>query len=135
MQKKTLKLGRRILNKSGRSPKLNNIWQLIIWQLIKNPNDLSRHEWARETKIAKELYESVPDIDFWGQLKMTNEYGKSFYLNSLAFLKRQKGQKILKEKRSLHASSKKLSELFNAQPNKQSIEVKNTEKFKPSKKK
>ena len=92
MKNDGFKIGRKIESVKTRKqvyPK-NKLW-VLIWQLIKDPNDFSQVDWSRETKAAKELFESYPNIQFWSQLNL------GFYLNSLNFFKGKDGVKYLRE--------------------------------------
>ena len=54
--------------------------------------DESRVEsWTHQTKIARELYKSIPNIHFWAQLKMP------FNMYSLYYFKSARGKVHLKE--------------------------------------
>ena len=97
-KKKQVQPKRLIFDKKGNPPVVKNKYQLMVWQLLKIPDDLSRNEWMREVKIGKELFEAYPDEEFWSQLDI------GFYLNSLAFFKRKEGAEVLKEARSKYIS-------------------------------
>lgn len=93
-KRKQIQPKRLIFDKKGKPPVVKNKYQLMVWQLLKIPDDLSRNEWMREVKIGKDLFEEYPDEKFWSRLDI------GFYLNSLAFFKRKEGSEILKEARS-----------------------------------
>tara|TARA_R100000008_G_scaffold85477_1_gene75533 strand:+ start:1634 stop:2068 length:435 start_codon:yes stop_codon:yes gene_type:complete len=86
------KIGRKILSRrTDKPPCIKTKYAVLIWQLIKEPNDLCAKDWARETKAAKELFELYPNLDFWSQINL------GFYLNSLNFFKNKDGQKHFKK--------------------------------------
>tara|TARA_B100000131_G_scaffold218972_1_gene210503 strand:- start:239 stop:682 length:444 start_codon:yes stop_codon:yes gene_type:complete len=93
-KKKQIQPKRLVFDKNGKQPVVKNKYQLMVWQLLKIPDDLSRGEWMREVKIGKELFEKYPDEEFWSQLDI------GFHLNSLAFFKRKEGSEILQEART-----------------------------------
>jgi hypothetical protein len=85
------KLGRKIKSRTTKKqvqPK--NKFAVIIWQLIKDPNDFSAVDWSRETKAAKDLFNTYPNIKFWSQINL------GFYLNSLNFFNGKDGVKYLR---------------------------------------
>ena len=101
-KKKQTQPKRLVFDKKGERPVVRNKYQLMVWQLLKIPTDLSRSEWQREVKIGKELFEMYPDEDFWSQIYI------GFYLNSLAFFKRKEGGEILKESRTRYLGYSKI---------------------------
>ena len=56
-KKKQIQPKRLVFDKNGKRPVVKNKYQLMVWQLLKIPDDLSRVEWMREVKIGKELFE------------------------------------------------------------------------------
>lgn len=100
---KQFSVGRKIVSsKTGKPPFIRNKYQVLIWQLIKNPNDFCHIEWSRETKAAKLLYFQYPDINFWRQLDL------GFYLNSLNFFSKSDGLRKLREAIDEYELSKKV---------------------------
>tara|TARA_R100000005_G_C4975929_1_gene187362 strand:- start:97 stop:531 length:435 start_codon:yes stop_codon:yes gene_type:complete len=86
-------VGRKIKSKkTGRPPVIRNKYQVLIWQLIIDPNNFSQADWSRETKAAKAAWEMYPNLNFWEQLDL------GFYLNSLNFLTSKDGKKHLSQK-------------------------------------
>jgi predicted methyltransferase len=92
MKNKCFKIGRKIQSRTTkRQVQPKNEFGVLIWQLIKDPNDFSQADWGRETKAAKELYNTYPEVKFWSQLNL------GFYLNSLNFFNGKDGIKYLRE--------------------------------------
>jgi hypothetical protein len=92
MKNKNFNIGRRIESRTTKKqvqPK--NEFAVLIWQLVKDPNDFSQVDWGRETKAAKELFSTYPNVEFWSQLNL------GFYLNSLNFFKGKDGIKHLRQ--------------------------------------
>ncbi len=92
MKNEKFKIGRKINSRTTKTqvqPK--NAFSVLIWQLIKDPNDFSQADWGRETKAAKHLYNTYPKIEFWSQLNL------GFYLNSLNFFNGKDGVKYLRD--------------------------------------
>ena len=90
--KNEFKIGRKIESRTTKKqvePK--NKFAVIIWQLIKDPNDFSSVDWSRETKAAKNLFTTYPRVEFWKQINL------GFYLNSLNFFNGKDGVKYLKD--------------------------------------
>jgi hypothetical protein len=89
--KDEFKIGRRIENRTTKKQvEPTNKFAVIIWQLIKDPNDFSAVDWSREIKAAKNLFTTYPRIEFWRQINL------GFYLNSLNFFNGKDGVKYLK---------------------------------------
>ena len=61
----------------------------MVQRFLKEDKDLTSRVWAREIKIAKKLFNSYPDVDFWNNV----DFG--FPLNSLAWLCSQEGKYAL----------------------------------------
>tara|TARA_Y100000114_G_scaffold144784_1_gene153740 strand:- start:291 stop:722 length:432 start_codon:yes stop_codon:yes gene_type:complete len=92
MSDKGFEIGRRIISRStNKQVKPKNQFWVLIWQLIKDPNDFSQVDWARETKASKELFNHYPNVKFWSQLNL------GFYLNSLNFFNSSDGVKYLRK--------------------------------------
>ena len=90
--KNEFKIGRKIESRTTkRQVEPKNKFAVIIWQLIKDPNDFSAVDWSRETKAAKNLFTTYPKIEFWQQINL------GFYLNSLNFFNGKDGVKYLKD--------------------------------------
>lgn len=90
MKSDKLQIGRKIKSRTtGKQVQPKNEFSVLIWQLIKDPNDFSQVDWGRETKASKELWLTYPNIKFWSQLNL------GFYLNSLNFFKGKDGVKHL----------------------------------------
>ena len=70
--------------------KKTNKYHFLIKKFIKDPNKFQPKDWARETKIAKKLYEVFDNEKFWKQSFL------DFKLNSLAWFLSQDGLKFLK---------------------------------------
>tara|TARA_Y100001938_G_C7974152_1_gene370884 strand:- start:201 stop:626 length:426 start_codon:yes stop_codon:yes gene_type:complete len=103
MKGEKFKIGRKIISRlTKKPPVLLSPYHVIIWQLIKNPDDFSGIDWSRETLAAKELYGTYPNVDFWGQLNL------GFYLNSLNFFKGKDGVKYLNQAINKFESSSRL---------------------------
>ena len=60
-------------------PRRKNKYHSLIEKFIKNTNVLKPKDWARETKIAKKLYEKFNNEKFWKRSFL------DFKLNSLAW--------------------------------------------------
>ena len=80
--KQELKISRKILDSRGFPPRLITEYHAFVWQLLKEPEKCS---WGNEIKIARELFEIFPDMQFWSTLNL------GFYLRSLAWLKSASG--------------------------------------------
>lgn len=92
MANEKFRIGRKITSRLTRKPPvLSSPYHVIIWQLIKDPDDFSGVDWSRETQVAKELYTAYPNLKFWSQINL------GFYLNSLHFFKGTNGIKHLKK--------------------------------------
>ena len=61
----------------------------MVQRFLKEDKDLTSRVWAREIKIAKKLFNSYPDVDFWNNVDL------GFPLNSLAWLCSQEGKYAL----------------------------------------
>lgn len=108
-------IGRKIVSaKTGKPPFIRNKYQVLIWQLIKNPYDFCHAEWGRETKAAKSLYLQYPDINFWKRLDL------GFYLNSLNFFNKSDGLRKLREAIQDYELSKKVK--FSPEEKKERVE-------------
>jgi hypothetical protein len=104
MKDEKLKIGRKIISRLTKEPPvLLSPYHVIIWQLIKNPDDFSGVDWGGETLVAKELYRTYPNVNFWGQLNL------GFYLNSLNFFKGKDGVKYLNDAINKFESSSRLN--------------------------
>tara|TARA_R100000008_G_C3586401_1_gene172714 strand:- start:2563 stop:2994 length:432 start_codon:yes stop_codon:yes gene_type:complete len=92
MSSSGFEIGRKIVSRStNKQVKPKNEFWVLIWQLIKDPNDFSQVDWARETKASKELFNHYPNVKFWSQLNL------GFYLNSLNFFNSADGVKHLRK--------------------------------------
>tara|TARA_R100001509_G_C4723791_1_gene167411 strand:- start:42 stop:458 length:417 start_codon:yes stop_codon:yes gene_type:complete len=83
---------KRILDSSGKHPKINNKFQYIIWCFIPNAKNFSGADWGREVKVAKNLFKKYKDLNFWKSFEI------DFPLNSLNWFETSKGKKFLQEK-------------------------------------
>ena len=54
---------KRILDSSGKQPKINNKFQYIIWCFIPNAKNFSGADWGREVKVAKNLFKKYKDLN------------------------------------------------------------------------
>jgi|TARA_R110000824_G_C15190926_1_gene674738 hypothetical protein len=92
MTNEKFRIGRKVIScLTKKPPVLSSPYHVIIWQLIKDPDDFSGVDWARETRAAKELYFTYSNLRFWSQMSL------GFYLNSLNFFKSTNGVKHLRE--------------------------------------
>ena len=104
MANSKFKIGRKIISRfTKKPPALSSPYHVIIWQLIKDPDDFSGVDWAKETQAAKELYLTYPNLKFWSQINL------GFYLNSLNFFKGTNGIKHLKKAISEFETSSSIS--------------------------
>ena len=96
-------IGRKIISRAtNKQVKPKNKFWVLIWQLIKDPNDFSNVDWARETKASALLFMQYPNIKFWSQLNL------GFYLNSLNFFNGTDGVKHLRRAITEFESASKL---------------------------
>lgn len=70
-------------------PRKKNKYHLLIEKFIKNTKVLKPKDWARETKIAKKLYDKFDNEIFWKRSFL------DFKLNSLAWLLSKDGLEYL----------------------------------------
>jgi hypothetical protein len=80
------------MQKKKRKP---NVKRAMIQRLVKVPSNnhpSSKSFWPREMKIASYLFSKYPNEDFWLDVSF------SFKLNSLAWLKSEKGSKEIQNK-------------------------------------
>ena len=66
-----------------------NKYHLLVEKFIKEPKKLLPKDWARETKIAKKLYEKYDSEKFWRASLL------DFKLNSLAWFLSKEGSEFL----------------------------------------
>jgi hypothetical protein len=96
-------IGRKIISRAtNKQVKPKNKFWVLIWQLIKDPNDFSNVDWARETRASQQLFIQYPNIKFWSQLNL------GFYLNSLNFFNGTDGVKHLRRAITEFESASKL---------------------------
>ena len=75
------------MSMKGTAPK--GFYHFMVQRFLKEDKDLTSRVWAREIKIAKKLFNSYPDVDFWNNVDL------GFPLNSLAWLCSQEGKYAL----------------------------------------
>jgi len=75
------------MKKQKRKP---NKYHFLVKKFIKDPNKLQPKDWARETKIAKKLYQIFEKENFWKKSFL------EFKLNSLAWFLSKDGLSFLK---------------------------------------
>lgn len=85
-----------ILTLKGEKPVIKNKYQFIIWKFVKPENV----NWPREMKVAKELFNIYPDLEFWNNLRL------NFKLNSLVWFKTFDGKKYLSNEKTMTKSNK-----------------------------
>jgi len=86
------KLDKKIVDSTGKPPKINSLEQFLVWKFLKNVPTTSL-DWSREIKIARIFLEAYPSVDFWNFVDL------GFKLNSLLWFTTDKGVAFLKQEK------------------------------------